>query len=73
MATYCCTLYDGDANLIHSFCLVSLDDADLHCPRGWTETLVNECTACPVDPSTREELTAAIEADAPGLSQYASL
>jgi hypothetical protein len=71
MSTYCCTLYDDNARLIASFCLVNLPGSDLHCPRGWMETLVNVCTACPTNPTSRDELVSLIERDAPGTSQYA--
>ncbi len=67
MVIYCCTLYDDNAKLLFSYCSVNM-----HCPPGWMETLVNDCTACPIV-GDRDELLARIEQDQPGSSQYAQI
>lgn len=67
MAIYCCTKMDDNGHLKYSYCSV-----DSPCPPGWMQTLVNDCTACPIVGNT-DELRAQIEEDQPGASQYADL
>ena len=65
MTTFCCTKMDDNGNLIFSYCSVNFP-----CPPGWTQTLVNECTACPTV-GDRDQLVAQIEQDQPGSSEHA--
>ena len=66
MTTLCCSKFDANGNLIFSYCSVNL-----HCPPGWMETVVNECTACPTV-GNQDDIVSEIEKDEPGASQFAS-